>query len=221
MARSKVTENFGAKVERLSQVIVLLKANYPHAKTSLNFSNAFELLVSTVLSAQCTDEMVNRVTPALFARFPDARSMSKAKIPEIEKLIRSTGFYKNKALSLKSLSESLVEEHDGEVPPSMEKLVKLRGVGRKTANVVLGNAFGIPGLPVDTHVGRLSIRLGLTKEKDPVKVEHELMKLVPKTDWTLFSHLLILHGRALCTSRRAFCGQCFLAELCPKLGVKQ
>jgi endonuclease III len=201
---------------RVLQIISLLKREYPEAHCYLHFETPFQLLVATILSAQCTDDRVNKVTPALFARFPDAESMAKGKLSEIEKLISSTGFFRMKAKSLSETSRVLMETYGGELPRSLEKLTALRGVGRKTANVVLGNAFGIPGMVVDTHVGRLTRRMGLTLEKDPVKVEADLEKLVPRDDWVAFSHLLIAHGRAICTARKAKCDECFLYRFCDR-----
>jgi endonuclease-3 len=204
---------------RARKVTEILKREYPEAKCSLDFETPFQLLVATILSAQCTDERVNKVTPALFRRYPGPREMAQAPVAEIEKLIQSTGFFRNKALSISETSQVLVKEHGGEVPADMDKLVVLRGVGRKTANVVLGNAFGVPGMPVDTHVGRLSRRLGFTRQNDPVKVEQEMTALVPSEDWTIFSHLLIYHGRAICMARGPLCDDCQLSRLCPKIGV--
>lgn len=201
------------------KIISLLKKNYPEAHCYLNFETPFQLLVATILSAQCTDDRVNKVTPALFKKFPTPEKMSKATLKELEQLISSTGFFRMKAQSIFETSKILAKDFEGEVPKELDKLVKLRGVGRKTANVVLGNAYGIPGMVVDTHVGRLSRRLGLTKKLDPVKVEEDLMKCIPKEDWVQFSHLLIAHGRALCTARRAKCEECFMNDFCPKKGV--
>ncbi|MCC7441084.1 MAG: endonuclease III [Bdellovibrionales bacterium] len=206
---------------RMGKVLSILKAAYPDAKCALEYRTPYQLLAATILSAQCTDAMVNRVSPVLFARYPDARAMADGKMEEIERIIRSTGFYKNKAQSLKEMSQALLREYGGQVPASMEKLTRLRGVGRKTANVVLGNAFGIPGLVVDTHVGRLCHRMGFTEEQAPERVEAEMMELVPKSDWTIFSHLLISHGRAVCIARKAACERCPVAELCPKVDVPQ
>jgi endonuclease-3 len=199
------------------EILRVLKKAYPEAKCSLNFENPWQLMISTILSAQCTDERVNQVTPALFEALKTPQAMAEAKLSDIEKFIRSTGFYKNKAVALKESSRAVVEEHGGQVPANLEKLTKLRGVGRKTANVVLGNAFGIPGLVVDTHAGRLARRMGFTRAKDPVKVEHDMMEVVLRKDWTLFGHLMIYHGRAICTARRAFCEKCPVAGLCPKI----
>lgn len=208
---------------RMRAVIRELARTYPEAECSLSFTNPFELLVATILSAQCTDERVNRVTPALFKRFPDAHAMAQAQIAEIEKLIQSTGFYKNKARSLLEMAQALVRDHGGEVPRSLEDLVQLRGVGRKTANVVLGNAFGdptlAPGVVVDTHVGRLTRRLGFSRLTDPEKLETVLTRLVPPEHRVQFSHWMIYHGRAVCDARRPQCEQCGLARLCEKRGV--
>jgi endonuclease-3 len=204
---------------RLIETLDLLKRTYPDAHCALIHKNPFELLVATILSAQCTDERVNKVTPALFKKFPNARSMAKAKPLELEKLIQSTGFFRNKAKSLLECSQQLVAVHGGNVPNTLEDLTALRGVGRKTANVVLGNSFDIPGMVVDTHVGRLSRRLGFTKETDAVKVEHELMEITPREEWTLLAHLLISHGRARCIARKPHCSECELAGLCPRVGV--
>lgn len=204
------------EMSRMALCLKVLKKTYPDAHCALDYSNPYELLVATVLSAQCTDKRVNMVTPALFARFGAPEKMAKAGLPEVEELIRSTGFFKNKAKSLVELSKDIVTQYQGQVPNTLEALTKLRGVGRKTANVVLGNAYGIPGLVVDTHVGRLCRRLGFTKQTDPEKVESEMMELVPKKDWTLFSHLLISHGRAICDARKPNCESCTLDEHCPK-----
>ncbi len=203
----------------MREIVKILKREYPEAHCALVHRNPFELLIATMLSAQCTDERVNLVTPPLFAKYPDARSMARAPLAELETLVKSTGFYKNKALALKTTSELLVERHGGEVPADQEALVSLRGVGRKTANVVLGNCFGIPGIVVDTHVGRLCRRMGFTRETDPVKVEHAMMDIVEREDWTLSNHLLIDHGRAICSARKPLCEDCPLSRLCPKVGV--
>lgn len=200
----------------VTKALKLLKKHYPDAHCALDHETPFQLLIATILSAQCTDERVNQVTKVLFAQFPDALSLSAADIAVIEKIVRPTGFFKNKSKNLKLCSQSLVQEFSGEVPRTMDELVDLAGVGRKTANVVLGNAFGIAsGVVVDTHVTRLSNRFGWTKSVDPVAIEAELCKLVPKSDWILISHLLISHGRAICKARRPLCDQCFLADHCP------
>ncbi len=178
-----------------------------------------QLLVSVILSAQCTDARVNLVTPALFAHYPDAAAFAAADRAELERLIRSTGFFRNKARSIQLCCREIVENHGGQVPATMEELTPLPGVGRKTANVVLGNAFGTPGIPVDTHVGRLSRRMGLTVHADPVKVERDLMDLIPKKEWTMFGHRMIHHGRQVCRARRPLCEECGLAKLCPRVGV--
>ncbi|MCB0327131.1 MAG: endonuclease III [Bdellovibrionales bacterium] len=203
--------------QRRKKILALLAKTYPDAYCALHHETPFQLLIATILSAQCTDERVNKVTPELFEKYPDAKSMSKARITSLESLVRSTGFYRSKAKSLKESSIDIVERFDGKLPRSIEELTQLRGVGRKTANVLLGNAFGInKGVVVDTHVGRLSRRFGLTKEKNPVKVEKDLMEIVPKKNWTLISHQMIFHGRALCKAQRPQCGNCpFALELCP------
>jgi endonuclease-3 len=204
---------------RAGRIIRALARLYPDAQCALNHENPLQLLVATILSAQCTDARVNLITPALFARYPDAAAFAKADPRELETMIRSTGFYRNKARSIQACCRSLVEQHDGEVPSTMEALVPLAGVGRKTANVILGSAFGLPGITVDTHVGRLSRRLGLTTETDPEKVERDLMRLLPKKEWTLFSHRVIYHGRQVCHARRPGCDRCTLVSLCPRIGV--
>ena len=193
-----------------------LLERYPDAHCALDFTNAYQLLCATILSAQCTDKRVNMVTPALFARYPDARALAAARQEDVEELIKSTGFFRNKAKSLIGMATALVERHGGEVPADMESLVVLPGVGRKTANVILGNAFGRnDGIVVDTHVTRLSNRLALVKESDAVKIEHALLPLFPQERWTMFSHLLIEHGRQICDARAPKCGECLLADVCP------
>ena len=204
---------------RVRAVIEQLQELYPDARCALDFRTPLELLVATILSAQCTDERVNKVTPALFATYPDAAAFAAADPAALEKAIHSTGFFRNKAKSIREASADIVAKHGGQVPRTLEALTALRGVGRKTANVVLGNAYGVPGVVVDTHVTRLSHRLGLTNETDPVKIEFALMPLVPRELWTLFSHWLILHGRAVCNARKPLCSQCPLAPHCPRLGV--
>ena len=193
-----------------------LLERYPDAHCALDFTNAFELLCATILSAQCTDKRVNMVTPALFARYPDAAALAAARTEELEELIRSTGFFRSKAKSLIGMAQGLVERHGGQVPADMASLVVLPGVGRKTANVILGNAFGRnDGIVVDTHVTRLSNRLGLTTESDAVKIEQALLPLFPTERWTMLSHLLIDHGRQVCDARKPRCGDCLLADVCP------
>jgi endonuclease-3 len=207
-----------ALVRRARAINRRLAAAYPEARCELDYASPFQLLVATVLSAQCTDVRVNLVTPALFARFPDAEAMASASRDELEDLIRSTGFFRSKSTSLLALSRDVVEKFDGSVPGRLEDLVTLRGVGRKTANVVLGNAFDVPGITVDTHMGRLSRRLGLTISEDPVAVEKDLALLIERREWTLWSHRIIFHGRRRCTARRPDCGDCEIANLCPAAG---
>jgi endonuclease-3 len=198
------------------ETIERLKSEYPGAKTALDWKNPLELLVATILSAQTTDVRVNAVTPTLFAKYPTAADYAAADPTELEEDIRPTGFFRNKAKSLRGMASALVNDHGGEVPRTMEDLVALPGVGRKTANVVLGNAFSIDeGVVVDTHVRRLSIRLGFTTHNDPEKIERDLMQTVPKRDWTVFSHLLILHGRSVCKARKPACEDCVVNDLCP------
>ncbi len=204
---------------RVTALLGLLERIYPDARSALDFRSPLQLLIATILSAQCTDERVNQTTPALFERFPDAVALAGADLAELEGLIRSTGFFRMKAKAIQSCCADIVAKHGGEVPRTMEALTALRGVGRKTANVVLGNAYGIPGLVVDTHVTRLSHRLGLTRETDAVKIEYALQPLVPQASWTLFSHWLILHGRRVCVARKPRCSVCPLAPHCPRLGV--
>jgi endonuclease-3 len=191
---------------------------YPTAHTELNFTSPLELSVATILSAQCTDKRVNEVTPALFAKYPTAADYAAADRDEVETLIKSTGFFRNKTTSIIKLGQALAERFDGEVPNRLDDLVKLPGFGRKTANVVLGNAFGVPGLTVDTHFGRLVRRWKWTDETDPVKVEHVVAGLIPKNEWTVFSHRAIWHGRRICHSRKPACGACPIARLCPSFG---
>ena len=199
-----------------SEVISRLKAEYPDARTELDWANPLELLVATILSAQTTDVRVNEVTKTLFEKYRTAADYAGADPNELEQDIRPTGFYRNKARSLRGMAQALVEEHGGEVPRTMPELVALPGVGRKTANVVLGNAFGIDeGVVVDTHVRRVSGRLGLTGKQDPEKIEQDLMRVVPREDWTVFSHLLIFHGRRVCKARKPDCPNCVLDDICP------
>ena len=206
---------------RTRQIISKLKKTYPDAHCELHHSNPLQLLIATILSAQCTDARVNQVTPALFARCQTAKDFTEIPVSELEDLVRTTGFFRSKAKSIRGCATGLVKDHGGEVPKTMEQLYKLPGVGRKTANVVLGNAFNLAeGVVVDTHVGRLSRRMGLTRHHDPVKVEQALVKIVPKADWTLFSHLLIWHGRRRCSARKPDCPQCEVSALCPKRGVR-
>ncbi len=197
----------------------ILKKTYTDAKCALDFKNPLELLVATILSAQCTDKRVNLVTPAVFKKYKTAKEYADANISEFQNLIRSTGFYQNKTKSILGAMKVIDEKHNGRVPRSLEELVKLPGIGRKTANVILGNAFNTPGIVVDTHMLRLSARMGLTKNNDPVKVEFDLMKLIPKQEWTIFSHRMIHHGRAICVARKPRCSKCPVEKLCPKIGV--
>jgi endonuclease-3 len=205
-------------VRRARKIDRVLAETYPDARCELDFDNPFELLVVTVLSAQTTDKRVNLVRPALFAAYPDARAMAAAEREKLEALIQPTGFFRAKTESLLKLSGALVERYDGEVPATLKDLVTLPGVGRKTANVVLGNAFGVPGITVDTHFGRLARRFGWTEETDAVKVEHEVGALFPKKDWTMLSHHLIWHGRRVCHARNPACGACPVARWCPAYG---
>lgn len=204
---------------RASSIARKLAQLYPDAHCALHYDTPLQLLVATILSAQCTDERVNRVTPPLFTRYPDAHAFATAKQSELEKLIQSTGFFRNKAKNIIACCQKLVELHEGQVPRTMEELVPLPGVGRKTANVILGNAFDVPGIPVDTHVGRLSQRMGLSEYDDPVKIERDLMELIPRKQWTMFAHRMIFHGRQVCHSRKPQCEECKLAGLCPRQGL--
>ena len=214
-------ERMKQKKERANRVFELLEEEYPDAHCELDFTSPFELSVATILSAQTTDERVNEVTPELFREYPDAESLAGARQEDVEEIIRSTGFFRNKARNIIGFAEGVVEEHDGHVPRSMEELVDLPGVGRKTANVILGNAFGIDeGVVVDTHVKRLANRLNFTAEKKNVgKIERRLMKLFPRERWTLLSHLLIWHGRRVCDARKPECGRCTVSHLCPSSRV--
>ena len=198
-----------------------LAKGYPQAHCSLDFASPFQLLIATILSAQCTDKRVNAVTGSLFGRWPTAAALAAASQAEVEAVIRSTGFFRAKAKNIRGCCQALVERHGSEVPRTLEELVRLPGVGRKTANVVLGSGFGLPsGVVVDTHVGRLSRRLGLTRHADAVKAERDLIAAIPKSHWIAFSHRLIEHGRTVCTARRPRCEDCPLADLCPRVGVK-
>ncbi|KAA5836379.1 endonuclease III [Saccharopolyspora hirsuta] len=225
MARTKKTkpraggETRLGLVRRARRMVRALAEAYPDAHCELDFDTPLELAVATILSAQCTDKRVNEVTPALFAKYPTAADYAGADRTELEEMIRSTGFYRNKAASLMGLGAALVEQYDGEVPSKLEQLVKLPGIGRKTANVILGNAFDVPGITVDTHFGRLVRRWGWTAEEDPVKVEHAIGELIPRKDWTMLSHRVIFHGRRVCHSRKPACGACLLAKDCPSYGL--
>lgn len=201
--------------EHLTELISILKSTYPEAKIALNFSSPLELLIATILSAQCTDTRVNEVTKNLFHKYPSAKALAEADLGELEEDIRSTGFFRNKARNIKACCTLIMEKFDGKVPNRLDDLVLLPGVGRKTANVILGNAFQIPGLVVDTHVKRVAARLGLAHSKDPDKIEQELNALIPQSEWIQFSHLLIFHGRQICKAPKPRCPKCPLAKLCP------
>ena len=207
-----------ALTRRARKIDRILGEFYPYAHAELDFRNPFELLVATVLSAQTTDVRVNQVTPLLFARYPDATALSEAEPADIEEIIKPTGFFRAKARSLHVLSQRIVDEFDGVVPGRLKDLVTLPGVGRKTANVVLGNAFGVPGITVDTHFGRLAKRFGWTASEDPIRVEQDVMELFPPRDWTMLSHHVVFHGRRVCHARRPACGACPVAALCPSFG---
>lgn len=212
-----------ADKQRVAGVVLeRLKAEYPDAHCELDHTNAFELLCATILSAQCTDVRVNMVTPQLFKAYPTAEALSIAKLEDVEEIVRTTGFFRAKAKSLVGMANRLVDLHGGDVPRTIAELVPLPGVGRKTANVILGNAFDInEGIVVDTHVQRLSRRLGLTREPDPIGIEQELMPLFPQQDWALLSHLLIWHGRRTCFARKPECGRCVVADVCPSAGAAE
>ncbi len=200
--------------EKIGPILKLLERHYPDAHCTLDFTNPLELLVATVLSAQCTDVRVNQVTPAIFKQYPKAAAYAEAPLEDLEQAIYTTGFYHQKAKSIQAICQALVEQFGGQVPAALDDLVKLPGIGRKTANVILGNAFGIPGITVDTHMGRVSQRLGLTTQKDPVKIEFDLMPLVPKERWVKFSHQMIWHGRQICTAKKPDCPHCPLLPYC-------
>ena len=213
-------ENKDVRAARAKQIIAGLKQTYPTAHCELEHSSALQLLIATILSAQCTDKRVNIVTAQLFKKYQGAADFANAPLPELEQDIRTTGFFRNKARNIKACCQAIVEQHGGHVPGTMEELTKLGGVGRKTANVVLGNAFNVNcGVVVDTHVARLSRRLGLSKESTPEKIEEDLMSLVPQEQWTLLSHWLIWHGRRRCFARSPDCPDCEIREFCPRIGV--
>lgn len=219
---ARVRESAAARTARAAAIAGRLAAAYPAARCSLDFTSPFQLLVATILSAQCTDKRVNAVTGDLFRRWPAPADMAAARPAELESVIRSTGFFRAKAKSILGCCRGLVERHGGAVPRTLEDLVRLPGVGRKTANVVLGSAFGMAtGVVVDTHVGRIARRLGLTRQTDAVKAERDLMAVLPPAEWIAFSHRVIEHGRAVCTARRPRCAGCMLADLCPQVGVKR
>ena len=209
-----------AKTSDVTRILRLLRKQYPDAECALNYETPEQLLVATILSAQCTDERVNIVTAELFRRYPTAADLARAPLRSLEKLVKSAGFYRNKAKNIKGCCTALVERYDGEVPQDLEALVELPGVGRKTANVVLGTAFGLAtGVVVDTHVSRISRRLGLTRQKDPVKIERDLMEQLPRKEWVMYSHRVIHHGRQVCKARKADCENCKLKDVCPRIGV--
>ena len=201
--------------ERMREVLTRFKRAYPDAHIELHFRTPLELAVATILSAQCTDKRVNEVTPNLFRRYRSARAYAEADPQEIKAIIKPTGFFNNKTRSIQAMARALIERHGGRMPRTMVELAGLHGIGRKTANVILGNAFGIPGMVVDTHVRRVSLRLGFTRQTDPVKIEADLQKLIPEEEWTLASHLFIFHGRRCCTARKPACERCPVEDLCP------
>jgi endonuclease-3 len=215
LKKAKIKVDKAEAAERVGKILPILEKVYPDARTALNFKNPLELLIATILSAQCTDVRVNVVSKDLFRKYKSAGDWVKADIKEIESDIKSTGFYRHKATSIKSACAEIIERFDSRVPDTMEELVTLPGVGRKTANVVLGNAFGMPAIACDTHVIRLSRRLGLSENSDPVKLEFDLAEIVPKKSWTLFSHLLIFHGRNVCRARKPDCENCQISKYCP------
>jgi endonuclease III len=208
-----------AKKVRAKAIYRQLTKSYPNVRCELDYNSAFQLLVATVLSAQCTDKRVNQTTPTLFKKYPNPKKMAKADLKDIQRLVKSTGFFRAKAKNIKGLSNKIMEEFDGDVPRDLEDLITLPGVGRKTANVVLGHAFGIPGITVDTHFGRLSRRFGWSKQNNPVKVEFEVGELIPEKEWTNLSQRMIWHGRRVCHARKPACGACPLAKLCPSYGI--
>ncbi|MFB2975991.1 endonuclease III [Microseira sp. BLCC-F43] len=217
-----IIRKWSSKQQRALEILIRLKRLYPNATCTLNYETPVQLLVATILSAQCTDERVNQVTPLLFGRFPDAVKMATADLAELETLVRSTGFYRNKAKNIQAACRMIIEKFGGKVPKTMEQLLELPGVARKTANVVLAHAYGInQGVTVDTHVKRLSNRLGLTEHADPIRIERDLIRLLPQPDWENWSIRLIYHGRAVCTARNPKCGACVLADLCPAANLPQ
>lgn len=216
-ARSKTWHP--ARQERARRIAAILRRTHPDARCALRYHNPLQLLVATILSAQCTDERVNQVTPVLFRKYPTPARLAKAPLPQLETLVHSTGFYRQKAKSLRGIGRALEQRFGGKVPRTMEELITLPGVGRKTAHVILGNIHGVPGIVVDTHVKRLSFRMGLTRHRDPDKIEIDLMKRLPRKDWTFFSHAMIFHGRRICTARKPACPTCPIHSLCPQIGV--
>jgi len=214
-----MAESIADKKVRAKAIYRILSKNYPNVRCELDYKNPYQLLVATVLSAQCTDKRVNQTTPALFKKYNSIKKMAAADLKDLQRLVKSTGFYRAKARNIKMLSQKILTEFNGKVPSDIEDLVTLPGVGRKTANVVLGHGFNIPGITVDTHFGRLSRRFGWSDKKDPVKVEFEVGKLIPEKEWTNLSQRLIWHGRRVCHSRKPACGACVLAKLCPAYGI--
>ncbi len=222
MARAETPSKTPSERRRAKRLYDKLRSLYPDAHCALDFRNAYELVAATILSAQCTDERVNKTTPELFAAYPDPHALAAAQQADVEQIVKSCGFYRNKAKNLIGMAQVVVQEHAGEVPRTMDALLTLPGVARKTANVVLGNAYGInEGMVVDTHIGRLSVRLGFTQHdsKNAVKIERDLMALFPRDTWTLLAHLFIAHGRAVCKAQRPACDDCPLKRSCPKVGV--
>jgi endonuclease-3 len=220
MAKARSSKTHDDKKHRVERIIRTLRATYPVALCALNHESPFQLLVATILSAQCTDERVNMVTPSLFKKYPSPQTLAKAPQEELEEVVKSTGFYRNKAKNLIGMARAVVENHGGELPQTLEELVKLPGVGRKTANVLLGTAFGIPsGVVVDTHVSRITQLLGLTKGNSAEQIERDLMELVPQDEWINFSHRLIHHGRRICIARRPKCSECPLRPNCRRVGL--
>jgi endonuclease-3 len=214
-----MAESIADKKVRAKSIYRILSKNYPNVRCELDYKNPYQLLVATVLSAQCTDKRVNQTTPALFKKYNSIKKMASADLKDLQRLVKSTGFYRAKAKNIKLLSHKILTDFNGKVPSNIEDLVTLPGVGRKTANVVLGHGFNIPGITVDTHFGRLSRRFGWSDRKDPVKVEFEVGKLIPEKEWTNLSQRLIWHGRRVCHSRKPACGACALAKLCPAYGI--
>jgi endonuclease-3 len=214
-----MAESIADKKVRAKAIYRILSKNYPNVRCELDYKNPYQLLVATVLSAQCTDKRVNQTTPALFKKYNSIKKMASADLKDLQRLVKSTGFYRAKSRNIKMLSQKILTEFNGKVPSDIEDLVTLPGVGRKTANVVLGHGFNVPGITVDTHFGRLSRRFGWSDKKDPVKVEFEVGKLIPEKEWTNLSQRLIWHGRRVCHSRKPACGACALAKLCPAYGI--
>jgi len=221
-ANSKKIAGHLKNAERFTKIIRKLESNYPRAKIALNYSSPLQLLVAVILSAQCTDKRVNMVTPSLFREFPDAEAFANADIRELEQAVRSTGFYRNKAKNIRNACKMIISDFNGKVPDTMEQILQLPGVARKTANVVLGNAFGIiDGIAVDTHVARLSKRMGVTKNANPVKIEQDLMRIIPRSRWLDTAYLLIEHGRAVCKAPTPLCSKCPILQDCPRTGVNK